>query len=435
MIPDSLAGWLAYLEQLHPTAIEMGLERSREVARRLGLQRPAKRVVTVTGTNGKGSTCAFLDSLCRAQGLRIGVYSSPHLLRYNERVSINACQASDAQLCRAFEAVELARGEISLTYFEMGTLAAFWLFERAGLDLVILEVGLGGRLDAVNLVDADIAVVTSIGLDHAEWLGNTRDSVAYEKSGIFRAGKPVVCGDPAPPEPLLKRADELQAPLYQCGHDFLLQSGQGGWNWLGLDALDQPLQLNSLPPLDLPVENAALALQVYALLGLPWRAPEITAALQATRLNGRLQRRTLNWQGKTLTLLLDVGHNPHAAAFLARYLRGRPPAGRRLAVFGLLADKDLPCVLQPLLGLVWHWAVCALPNPRSRSAAELHEALLGSGALVQACSAVADALQAQCERAASGDEILVFGSFYCVAEAMSWLTNEEAKHGGDRQEP
>ncbi|HAW24918.1 MAG TPA: bifunctional tetrahydrofolate synthase/dihydrofolate synthase, partial [Pseudomonas sp.] len=206
MTGRSLGGWLEYLEQLHPVAIDMGLERCREVAARLGLTRPACQVVTVTGTNGKGSTCAFIARMLAGQGKTVGVYSSPHLLRYNERVRVNDADATDEALCEAFEAVEQARGSVSLTYFEMGTLAAFWLFEREALDAVVLEVGLGGRLDAVNLVDADVAVVTNIGLDHAEWLGTTRESVAFEKAGIFRPAKPAVCGDFNPPESLLESA-------------------------------------------------------------------------------------------------------------------------------------------------------------------------------------------------------------------------------------
>ena len=222
----SLADWLSYLEQLHPSAIDMGLERSREVARRLGLGKPAPLVITVTGTNGKGSTCAFLASLLREQGLRVGVYSSPHLLRYNERVQLQGRDASDEELCTAFAAVEAGREEISLTYFEMGTLAAFWLFERASLDAVVLEVGLGGRLDAVNLVDADLALVTSIGLDHAEWLGDTRESVAFEKAGILRQGKPALCGDLDPPLPLLQKVAELDCPLFLRGRDYDLAVGE-----------------------------------------------------------------------------------------------------------------------------------------------------------------------------------------------------------------
>ncbi len=209
----NLKQWLSYLEQLHPNEIDMGLARVQDVAQRLRLPRLAKKIVTVTGTNGKGSTCALLASLVAGQGLSVGVYSSPHLLRYNERVRINAEEVSDAQLCAAFTAVEEARAEVSLTYFEMGTLAAFWLFAQSSLDVVILEVGLGGRLDAVNIVDSDVAVVTSIGIDHKDWLGDTRDSVAYEKAGIFRPELPAVCGDIDPPEQLLTRAALLKTPL------------------------------------------------------------------------------------------------------------------------------------------------------------------------------------------------------------------------------
>ncbi|MFC0708116.1 bifunctional tetrahydrofolate synthase/dihydrofolate synthase [Azorhizophilus paspali] len=430
MIERSLADWLAYLERLHPVSIDMGLERSREVARRLGLGRPAPRVVTVTGTNGKGSTCAFLAALMGAQGLRVGVYSSPHLLRYNERVRIDGGEVDDAGLCQAFAAVEAARGGITLTYFEMGTLAAFWLFERAGLDAAVLEVGLGGRLDAVNLVDADVAVVTSIALDHAEWLGDTRDSVAFEKAGVFRAGRPVVCGDPDPPMPLLEQAASLDAPLYRRGPDYELISGEGAWSWRGCGARGERLELDGLPLLDLPVESAALALQVHALSGLPWEAGSIARALGTTRLGGRLERRRIRWQGRRLSFLLDVGHNPHAAAYLARRLAARPPVGLRLAVFGLLADKDLPSVLEPLLPQVRHWAVAPLPTPRSLPAEELAATLRERGASVAVCVDVAEALRVQCQRAVEGDEILVFGSFYCVAEALEWLSQQEEKGDG-----
>ncbi|MFZ5956200.1 bifunctional tetrahydrofolate synthase/dihydrofolate synthase [Pseudomonas knackmussii] len=424
MSQRSLADWLGYLEQLHPSAIDMGLERSREVAVRLGLGRPAPRVITVTGTNGKGSTCAFLAELLGEQGLKVGVYSSPHLLRYNERVQIEGREASDEALCEAFAAVEAARGEISLTYFEMGTLAAFWLFERAGLDAVVLEVGLGGRLDAVNLIDADVAVVTSIGLDHADWLGDTRESVAFEKAGIFRAGKPAVCGDLEPPQPLLDQARALGAPLLLRGRDFDLAIGEHDWHWHGRGADRTPLRLHHLSLLDLPMENAALALQVYALLELPWQPERLLAALLRTRVTGRLDSRVANWKGEQRHLLLDVGHNPHAAEYLARRLATRPLSGRRLAVFGLLADKDLGGVLEPLLGLVQDWAVAPLPTPRSRPAEELQSALSARGAQVSVHADIAAALEAQCAKATADDEILVFGSFYSVADALGWLDDQ-----------
>lgn len=417
----SLADWLSHLEQLHPVSIDMGLERARQVLQRLNLGRLAPRVITVTGTNGKGSTCAFLASLLRSAGLRVGVYSSPHMLRYNERVLLADGEASDEQLCEAFAAVEAARGDISLTYFEMGTLAAFWLFERAALDAVVLEVGLGGRLDAVNLVDADLAVVTSIGIDHVEWLGDSRDSVAVEKAGIFRAGRPALCGDPQPPASLLARAAQIGCTLYLRGTDFDLDEQAQAWSWRGRDADGRPLALHDLALLDLPQDNAALALQAYALLGLPWRAAALAQALQDTRIAGRLERRSIDWQGRRLSLLLDVGHNPHAAVYLAGRLARRAPRGRRLAVFGLLADKDLHGVLAPLHGLIADWAVAPLPTPRSRTADELQTALAALGARVTAWSSLAQALETQCAQAGEDDEILVFGSFYSVAEALAWL--------------
>ena len=429
MTPRHLQDWLEYLERLHPTAIDMGLDRCRAVATRLGLTRPAPLVVTVTGTNGKGSTCAFIAQMLAGQGKSVGVYSSPHLLRYNERVRINGVEASDQALCDAFAAVEAARGETSLTYFEMGTLAAFWLFERAALDAVVLEVGLGGRLDAVNLVDADVAVVTNIGLDHADWLGDSRESVGFEKAGIFRAAKPAVCGDLEPPSSLVEAAAALKAPLLPRGCEFDLQVEQDCWHWQGRDGSGQALELRDLPLLDLPLENAALALQAFALLNLPWHPESLVAALLATRVVGRLDRRLIQYKGRELPILLDVGHNPHAASYLARTLQRLPLAGRRLAVFGLLADKDLPGVIEPLLPAVADWAVAPLAIPRTRSAAQLNEALKERGASVTIYSSVCEALDAQCDQAVAGDEILLFGSFYCVAEALEWLERRTSGRG------
>ncbi|WP_313224534.1 bifunctional tetrahydrofolate synthase/dihydrofolate synthase [Stutzerimonas nitrititolerans] len=431
MTHRSLGDWLAYLEQLHPTAIDMGLERAREVAVRLGLGRPARRIVTVTGTNGKGSTCAFIASLLHAQGLKVGVYSSPHLLRYNERVQIDGEQASDEALCAAFAAVEAARGDVSLTYFEMGTLAAFWLFQRAGLDAAVLEVGLGGRLDAVNLVDADVSVVTNIGLDHSEWLGDSRDSVATEKAGIFRSGKPALCGDLHPPASLLDCAASLPAPLYLRGRDFDLALDAHGWHWRGVSSAGEPLELHDLPLLSLPVENAALAIQAFVLLEPVWQPERVADALLQTRVTGRLDRRTLRSKGQNVPLLLDVGHNPHAASYLAESLAARPPAGRRLAVFGLLADKDLDGILDVLLPRVDEWAVAPLATPRSAPAGDLQDALLRRGVSVSIHAGVAQALEAQLAQAEEGDEILLFGSFYCVAEALEWLNRYagESEHG------
>jgi dihydrofolate synthase/folylpolyglutamate synthase len=432
MIQRGLGEWLAYLEQLHPSAIDMGLERSQQVLERLQLGALAPRVMTVTGTNGKGSTCAFLASLLRAQGLRVGVYSSPHLIRYNERVQVQGVEASDQALCEAFTAIEAARGDISLTYFEVGTLAAFWLFARSSLDAVVLEVGLGGRLDAVNLIDADLSLITSIGIDHSDWLGDSRESVAFEKAGILRQGRPALCGDSDPPQPLLDRIAQLSCPAFIRGREYNLRIGTEHWFWSGLDGQGARIELPDLPLLDLPMENAALALQAFRLTGLPWDAVQIADALARTRVTGRLDRRAYQWQGKRINVLLDVGHNPHAAEYLARRLAARPPVGQRLAVFGLLADKDLDGVLAPLVSVVHGWAVTPLATARTRTAVQLQAALQNLGASVASYGSVAHALQAQCERATGEDEILLFGSFFCVGEALQWLEHnalEVGEHG------
>ena len=425
MSARNLKQWLNYLEQLHPSEIDMGLARVQNVAQRLGLPRIAQKIVTVTGTNGKGSTCALLASLVAGQGLSVGVYSSPHLLRYNERVRINGAEVSDTQLCTAFSAVEAARGEVSLTYFEMGTLAAFWLFAQNSLDIVILEVGLGGRLDAVNIVDADIAVVTTIGIDHKDWLGDTRDSVAYEKSGIFRSGRPAVCGDLDPPAQLLTQAALLNTPLVLRGRDFDLAFAEHVWHWRGVDGHGQPIQLQDIPLLSLPAENAAVALQVYALLNLPWQPQAMLASLREASMQGRLQEVTVQWQGRTLHLMLDVAHNPHAAHYLANRLVDKPIKGRRLAVLGVLDDKDLSGVLDCMQTQIINWAVAELPSTRSCRVEYLQEALDTRQAQVKSCASIAEAIEAQCAQATENDQIIIFGSFYTVAEALLWLQHRQ----------
>ena len=421
MSERSLQQWLGWLEQLHPTEIEMGLQRIRDVAGRLKLGKPADKVVTVTGTNGKGSTCAYLAALCRAQGLRVGVYSSPHFLHYNERIQVEGEAASDELICQAFSAIEQVRGDVSLTYFEMGTLAAFWVFSQAQLDVVILEVGLGGRLDAVNIVDPDVAVVTGIALDHADWLGNTREDVAREKAGIFRAGVPAVCGDLDPPQSLLDQAAELGAPLYLRGRDFDLGLTDTEWHWQGQAASTESLTLKGMPLPSLPVENASVALQAFALLGLPLDE-KVGVALQQTRLTGRLQQIKLQTTTGERRLVLDVAHNPQAATYVADWLRQRPLKGQRYAVFGALSDKDVDGVLVAMRGMFTRWDIARLPTSRSFSLVELEQHLQQAGETYQTHDGIQVALRACLQDSTADDEILVFGSFFTVAQALEFLS-------------
>ena len=434
MTERSLRDWLSYLEQLHPQAIDMGLERVSQVAQRLGLRRPALQVVTVTGTNGKGTTCAVLVALLRAQGLRVGLYTSPHLRHYTERIQINGEAINTAWLCQCFAEIEQVRGAISLTYFEFGTLAALLAFQQSALDVAILEVGLGGRLDAVNIVDCDVAVVTSIDLDHSDWLGQNREQVAQEKSGIFRRGIPVVCGDAHPPVSLLAAAEALNAPLWIQDRDFgacFEASDDQHWRWWGHTDQKVSVVCESLLVPQVPLPNVATALQVMVLLRPDqlWITGTLPQRLQAVQVVGRLDRRCLVFQGTSVHLMLDVGHNPHAARYLARYIAEHPCSGlgRWRAVFGLLADKELAGVLEPLVPYIADWAVVNLATPRARSAASLKVALEAFGVLpehVVCYEDVAQALAAQVLQAASEDVLLVFGSFYCVADALAWLENQ-----------
>lgn len=422
-----LAAWLTRLERLHPAEIDMGLERVAEVATRLQVLNPAPLVFTVTGTNGKGSTCAALDTLLRHSGRRSGCYSSPHLIAYNERVSIDGQPVSDADLCAAFAAIDQARGDISLTYFEFGTLAALWLFQRAGLDAVVLEVGLGGRLDAVNVVDADVAVVTSIGLDHSDYLGDSRDSVGYEKAGILRAGHPLVCSETDLPPRFLEQVKRLQVPMLQRGRDYGWEPRPGGhWQLQGVDGQGARREI----PVDavrLPRDNLSSAVQAFWAAGLDMADEQIATALVASYVPGRLDQRTLEWRGQPRQLLLDVGHNPQAATFLAAHLADQ--SAHCQAVFGLLADKDLAGILQPLQGQFGSWAVAPLPTPRSRDAQSLAADLAAAGEGARAFASIGDAIAWQLDHSADNEKIVVFGSFFSVAEAILWLNNQS---GGDR---
>jgi len=428
--PTSLAAWLAYLETLHPKSIAMGLERVAAVHAMMAAPL-ACPVVTVTGTNGKGSTCAILESVLRCAGHRTGLYTSPHLARYNERVRLDGEPLGDDELVRAFSAVEDARGDVPLTYFEYGTLAALWIFARAGLDVAILEVGLGGRLDAVNVIDADVAVVTSVDLDHMDYLGPTRDAIAFEKAGIFRHGRPVVCAEPDPPSTLTTHAQALAAPIVQIGRDFGYVAQERQWQYWGPGGRRNGLPHPSLRGM-YQLANAATALAVVDLLRerLHVAAGAVRDGLVAVELQGRFQV----LPGRP-AIVLDVAHNPHAARALAATLGTMGYFPQTLAVFGMLADKDLAGVIAAVRARIDRWFVVTLPGPRGANAAQLSALLAQAGvapAATRTFDDVASGFAAAREEAGEADRIIVFGSFLTVAATLAAAkagTAHSTRHG------
>ncbi len=411
----TLDAWLAWQETLHPSAIDLGLERPGEVWRRMGQGKPAPVVITVAGTNGKGSSVAMLESILLAAGYRVGCYTSPHLSRYNERIRIDGAEVGDEALCESFERIDQARGDISLTYFEFGTLAAFDLFARAELDVAVLEVGLGGRLDAVNLIDADVALITAIDLDHAAWLGNDRETIAREKAGIMRQGLPAVCSDPNPPQSLLDYAAEIGAPLHRLGHEFSVQKDTEGWQWQSGD--EAPLAL-PLPALrgEFQLQNAAGVLMALQLLRE--RLPLAPQQLRQGLLNARLAGRFELTPGDVVEIA-DVAHNPQSAAALAENLRQMPVEGRTLAVVAMLGDKDQAAAITAMTPVVDAWYVAGLDVPRGSDADTLAAVVeTVSGQAPQRFAKVAAALQQARSDAHQGDRVVIFGSFYTVAERL-----------------
>jgi dihydrofolate synthase/folylpolyglutamate synthase len=415
----TLAEWLAWQETLHPVAIDLGLERIAAVARDLGLLAPACPVITVAGTNGKGSSVALLEAMLRAAGYRVGVYTSPHLLRYNERIRIDGVAVSDADLCAAFARVDAARGERSLTYFEFGTLAALLLFAAADLQAMVLEVGLGGRLDAVNILDADVALVTAIDIDHSAWLGDDRDSIGREKAGIFRAGRPAVCGDPDPPGSVPAAARALGADWHGRDGAFGYRVGERDWTWWGREREYAHLPLPALVGAH-QLDNAAAVIQT--LLCLEPRLPVARAALEQglreVRLPGRFQRLP-----GPVERVLDVAHNPQGARVLAQTLGREAVAGRTRLVLGMLADKDVAAFVTPLAGLVDQWYLGGLDVPRGLDARALRERLpdeLSAGRVTLA-EDVPSAYRGAMAEARPGDRVVVCGSFHTVAGVLAIL--------------
>ncbi|MES9897918.1 MAG: bifunctional tetrahydrofolate synthase/dihydrofolate synthase [Sedimenticola sp.] len=414
---DTLQAWLDWQSQLHPSEIELGLERVGSVWSRLHPDPLPCKVITVAGTNGKGSSVAFLEAIFRAGGYRVGCYTSPHMLRYNERIRLDGIEVTDEQLCRAFEQVDQLRGDTPLTYFEFGALAALVIFSSEPLDVVVLEVGLGGRLDAVNIIDADVALITTVDIDHSDWLGDTREKIGREKAGIMRPGHPVVFAGSNPPESVIHEAERLRSPLFRSGDDFTFHTDQQGWSWRGKrqrrHALPYPHLRGSHQ-----LANAAAVLMVLECLeqALPLDQQAIRAGLQEARLPGRFQV-----VGGTPVTILDVAHNPEAVKTLQKNLNEMGCSGRTLAVFSMLEDKDIDEVVRIIAPTIDHWYLAPLTVPRAATIEQLTLALTASGVGEQQFDcrlSVASALQTAKEEGNDDDRIVVFGSFFTVSALL-----------------
>ena len=440
MPQKTLAEWLSLLEASHPTEIELGLDRIGRVAQQLGflsfgspfenvadpklksdesigLRKPAKKIITVAGTNGKGSCVAAIESILIAAGYKVGCYTSPHFIHYNERICIQGKPVTNEALCAAFEEIETARGDISLSYFEFGTLAAFLIMANSELDVAILEVGLGGRLDAVNVIDTDIAVVTSIALDHQDWLGNDLDKIAMEKASIGRQGKPLVCGDMEPVSGLLQTADKIGVQLLINGRDFSIG------------------QFNVMNESSLPLSSVACALKATELVHEQFsnerafsdQLPKtiLEKGLAKVELAGRFQQMDVDG----INLILDVAHNPQAAELLAQRLSVL--SGRIIAVAGIMSDKDINGILVPMMSVVENWYFCEIPEQeRAATTGHLRSLLYNAEALqkrvveepiVIECKSPVEAVQTALSKANKGDNVVVFGSFFTVGPVLDWI--------------
>ncbi|MFA7553270.1 MAG: bifunctional tetrahydrofolate synthase/dihydrofolate synthase [Spongiibacteraceae bacterium] len=417
---DTLQDWLQWLETCHPSEIDLGLARVGHVAELMALSLGDTKVVTVAGTNGKGSCVASLNALLLSAGYQVGCFTSPHFLRYNERILLNGQQVTDQLLIESFQRIDQARGDISLTYFEFGTLAALDIFQRQQLDVVILEVGLGGRLDAVNIIDADIAIVTSIDIDHQQWLGTDREVIGREKAGIFRAGKVAISAGNTPPASLRASAQACAAIFYQAGEHFRASSNPAvqNWSWKGLSVTGTAFELYDLPAVSLPPESVVAAIQALHLLDLSMHRVDYSC-LARINLPGRFQQVFIEKR----QVILDVAHNPAAADYLAQRLQQEASAGRTFALMGVMADKDVEGIISALRECVSVWFIADLQHcPRALAAPVLADKVEKlTKADVRSFTSIAEAARVALQQMTDEDRLIVFGSFITVAEMLVLL--------------
>ena len=414
----NLNDWLGYIESIHPSTIDLTLDRIRVVIDRLDINISAP-VITVAGTNGKGSTCAILESIYKTAGYKVGCYTSPHFLAFNERIKIQGTEVSDELICKAFEKIESAREGVSLTYFEYGTLAAMIIFSEACTDIIILEVGLGGRLDAVNVFDSDCAIVTTVDLDHMDYLGHTREAIGFEKAGIYRPHKPAICGDINPPHSLIEYCASIQAPLKLIGQHFGYEAHHDSFDFL----IESSFVMNvPLPKLQgtFQLHNATSALMATKTLEdkLPLNESAIQKGIASALLPGRFEEVQSN-----PSLVFDVAHNPQAALSLSHNLKAHAVNGKTVAVFSILKDKDILGVIKALIHDIDYWCIAEIQHDRAADLVTISGAIKNTnpGVLVKSFKNIQEAYQFASKEVSSNDRIIVFGSFFTVADIMKLI--------------
>lgn len=416
---NTLDNWLERLEQMQPERIELGLSRISRVAVLAGLDQPGFRIVTVGGTNGKGSTVAYIAGLLASQNLVTGVYTSPHFVQFNERVVVNDEPVSADELCDAFALVDRVRGDIELTYFEFTTLAAIHCFSRRNVDVAVMEVGLGGRLDAVNAWDSEVACITSVGIDHIDWLGDNREQIGFEKAGIARSGCALICGESDPPDSVARTVAQIGANLHQIGRDFNARQLTQQWEYSDVDGASL-LPVPAIPG-TWAIGNAAVAIcATRQLLGYQLAVSDIGPVLQGVRVAGRMQ--LVDYQN--VSVLLDVAHNPDAARLLSAYLDARPVKGRTTAVFSCMQDKDIDSILHEIYSCIDRWCIAELDFPRAVETGRLKSALGAVGAdSVDVFATVTTAFDQAVAQSVNDDRVIVFGSFHVVGPVLSRLSH------------